>query len=33
MGFAAITAENGKEGVERAIREKPDLIFMDIMMP
>jgi two-component system, cell cycle response regulator DivK len=33
VGFAAITAENGNEGVETAIAEKPDLILMDIMMP
>ena len=33
MGFAVISANNGKEGVEKAIKEKPDLIFMDIMMP
>ncbi len=33
MGFAVISANNGKEGVEKAINEKPDLIFMDILMP
>ena len=33
MGITAITAKNGKEGVETAIAEKPDLILMDIMMP
>ena len=33
MGFAVITAKNGKEGVETAIIEKPDLILMDFMMP
>ena len=33
MGFASITAKNGKEGVFRAIAEKPDLILMDAMMP
>ena len=33
IGFAVISANNGKEGVEKAIKEKPDLIFMDIMMP
>ena len=26
-------AENGREGVEKAIREQPDLIICDIMMP
>jgi two-component system cell cycle response regulator DivK len=33
MGFAALTAKNGKEGVEIATAEKPDLILMDFMMP
>jgi CheY-like chemotaxis protein len=32
-GFTAVTAKNGKEGIETAIAEKPDLILMDIMMP
>jgi CheY-like chemotaxis protein len=29
MGFEPITTSNGKEAVERAIMEKPDLILMD----
>ena len=33
MGFVPITAKHGKEGVERAISEKPNLVLMDIMMP
>ncbi len=33
MGFAVISANNGKEGVKKAIEEKPNLILMDIMMP
>ncbi len=33
MGFTVILATNGIEGVEKAIKEKPHLIFMDIMMP
>ena len=33
MGFSVISANNGMEGVEKAITEKPDLILMDIMMP
>ena len=33
MGFTVVTAKNGKEGVEAAIREKPDLILMNTMMP
>jgi CheY-like chemotaxis protein/CRP-like cAMP-binding protein len=31
--YKVFTAENGKEGVEIAIKEKPDLIVCDIMMP
>ena len=33
LGFAVILANNGIEGVEKAIEEKPHLILMDIMMP
>jgi DNA-binding response OmpR family regulator len=33
MGFMPITAKRGKEGVEMALSEKPELIIMDIMMP
>ena len=33
LGFSVIPANNGMEGVEKAITEKPDLILMDIMMP
>ncbi|HEV8340988.1 MAG TPA: response regulator [Candidatus Binatia bacterium] len=33
MGFSAIPAKHGKEGVEKAMEEKPQLILMDIMMP
>ena len=33
MGFATITSHNGKECIEKALAEKPDLILMDIMMP
>lgn len=31
--YNVITAKNGKEGVEMAQKEKPDLIICDIMMP
>jgi CheY-like chemotaxis protein len=31
--YNVITAKNGKEGVELAQKEKPDLIICDIMMP
>jgi CheY-like chemotaxis protein len=33
LGFIATSAMHGKEGVEKALDEKPDLILMDIMMP
>ncbi len=33
LGFSAIAAEGGREGVEKAVQEKPHLILMDIMMP
>ena len=33
MGFTPITAKQGKEGVEKALSEKPELIILDIMMP
>lgn len=32
-GYIALTAENGKRGVEVATREKPAVIICDIMMP
>jgi len=32
-GFKTFTAENGKQGVDLAAREKPSLIVCDIMMP
>jgi len=32
-GYNTLTAENGKIGVEIALRERPDLIVCDIMMP
>ena len=33
MGFSVIPAKHGKEGVKKALEEKPHLILMDIMMP
>lgn len=32
-GYKTFTAENGKQGVEIALKEKPDVIVCDIMMP
>ena len=32
-GCAVSSASNGKEAVEKAKAEKPDIIFMDIVMP
>ena len=32
-GYTAVLARNGREGVEKAIEAKPDLILLDVMMP
>lgn len=32
-GFNVIVAQDGDQGLEMAISEKPDLILLDIMMP
>ncbi len=32
-GFNALEAKNGKEGLEFALKEHPDLILLDIVMP
>lgn len=32
-GYKTFTAENGKKGVDIALKEKPDVIVCDIMMP
>ncbi|MCX5751919.1 MAG: response regulator [Candidatus Saganbacteria bacterium] len=32
-GYEIITAEEGTEGLKKAKAEKPDLIFLDIMLP
>ena len=33
FGYTTIEATNGKQGVESAKSNKPDLILMDVMMP
>src|ERR1700743_798943 len=32
-GYTVFTAENGKRGVETALKENPELVICDIMMP
>jgi CheY-like chemotaxis protein len=32
-GHRILTAGDGREGVDLAVKEKPDLVIMDIMMP
>ncbi|MBU3955372.1 response regulator [bacterium] len=32
-GYDVITASNGKEGLEKAVEELPDLIILDVRMP
>src|SRR5690242_1493399 len=32
-GFSVLTANNGKAGVELALRDVPDIIICDILMP
>jgi len=32
-GYRVLTATDGQSGLERALREKPDLVLLDIMMP
>ena len=31
--FRVLTASNAKAGIKKAIREKPDIILLDILMP
>lgn len=33
MGVDLLVAADGEEGVEIALRRRPDLIFLDVMMP
>ncbi|MEE9443199.1 MAG: response regulator [candidate division Zixibacteria bacterium] len=32
-GYEPIQAYNGKEGLEKVLNEKPDLVLLDVMMP
>lgn len=32
-GYEALEAEDGKEGLETALKKHPDLILLDLMMP
>ncbi len=32
-GYEIIFAEDGEQGVEKAVSEKPDIILMDVVMP
>ena len=32
-GYAVVEAEDGSKGLEKAMKEKPDLILLDIIMP
>lgn len=32
-GHTVVTAENGEDGLAKALAEKPDLIVLDVMMP
>ena len=33
LDYLPVLASHGKEGIEKAIAEKPDLILMDMLMP
>jgi two-component system phosphate regulon response regulator PhoB len=32
-GYECLTAESGQEGLEKARRQKPDLVILDVMLP
>lgn len=32
-GYKVMASENGKEGLEKALEEKPDLVILDLMLP
>jgi CheY-like chemotaxis protein len=33
LDYEVLVARNGKEAIDKAVAEKPDLIFMDVVMP
>lgn len=33
QGYDVITARDGAEGIERAVKERPDVILLDIILP
>ena len=33
QGYRVLLASDGESGLEKAVREKPDLVLLDIMMP
>lgn len=32
-GYVVVSADNGEDGIERFVAEKPDAVVMDVMMP
>lgn len=33
QGYEVMTAGNGKDGIDRVLEEKPDLVLMDVLLP
>jgi len=33
QGYKLLTAENGEEALEKAVKERPNLILLDVVMP